>query len=129
MKLAVLLLAACAHAEPPPPKTLQLNISGAPVDVERALPAGYVSVVDFWATWCEACKKWEAALDTAIANQPRIVVRKVDVGEGGTPVARMYGISNLPHMRIYDRGRHLRYDLVGPDCERAGEYALGLARE
>jgi len=128
VKLALLVLAACAHAEPPPPKTLQLNATGAAVDVDHALPADYVTVVDFWAEWCEACKKWEAELDAQIANQPRIVVRKVDVGEGGTPVARQYGIQNLPHMRIYDRQKQLRYDLVGPDCAKAGEYAVGLAR-
>ena len=126
MRLALILLAACAHDAPP--KTLQLNTTGASVDIEHALPADYVTVVDFWAEWCEACKKWEASLDAQIANQPRIIVRKVDVGEGGTPVARQYGIQNLPHMRIYDRQKNLRYDLVGPDCARAGEYALGLAK-
>ncbi len=128
MKLIALMLVACAHTAPPA-RTLQLNTAGARVDVLAALPADYVSVVDFWATWCEACKKWEAALDAGIADQPRVVIRKVDVGEAGSAVAQQYGITNLPHMRIYDRKRQLRYDLVGPDCERAAEYAKQLVAE
>ena len=119
-----------AHlASPAPAKTVQLNAPGEPVDVAAALPAGYVTVVDFWSQSCEACGPLGKLLDDGVAGEPRVVVRKVDVGDGDTPVAEAYKISALPHFFIYDKRKRLRYDLVGPDCTEAAKYARQLAAE
>ena len=98
--LAVALAGACgatpaspAAASPPAQsvqKIVQLNAPGAPVDLAAALPAGYVTVVDFWSESCEACKPLGALLETAVAREPRVVIRKIDVGDGFTPVAEAY---------------------------------------
>lgn len=131
----VLALAAChpapavAPAPPPPEKTLQLNAPGEPVDISAVLPAGYVAVVDFWSETCQACIIYGGMLAVGVAKDPRIVVRKIDVGDGFTPVARTYQISALPHFLIYDKRKRLRYDLVGADCEQASELARQLAGE
>jgi len=133
--LLALTLCAChaptpaAPLPPPPEKTLQLNAPGEPVDVPAVLPAGYVSVVDFWSETCEACVIYGGMLAVGVAKDPRIVVRKIDVGDGFTPVARTYQISALPHFLIYDKQKRLRYDLVGSDCEQAPQYARQLASE
>jgi thiol-disulfide isomerase/thioredoxin len=116
-------------APPRPAKTVQLNGPGEPVDVIAALPAGYVTVVDFWSESCKACVVLGGLLAVGVAQDPRIVIRKVDVGDGLTELARTYDITALPHFRIYDKLRRLRYDLVGADCERASEYARLLAAE
>lgn len=126
-------LAACGHAPPAAPpvpeKTLQLNKAGEPVDIAAALPAGYVTVVDFWSQSCEPCVIFGGMLAVGVANQPRIVIRKIDVGDGFTPVAQAYNIALLPHYLIYDKRRRLRYDLVGGDCAKASELATQLAAE
>jgi thiol-disulfide isomerase/thioredoxin len=136
-----LALAACQHAAPaapgsavagapaPPEKTVQLNAPGEPVDIAAALPAGYVTVVDFWSESCEACVIFGGMLAVGTAQDPRIVIRKVDVGDGLTPVARAYDISALPHYLIYDKRKRLRYDLVGGDCVEASTIARKLAAE
>jgi thiol-disulfide isomerase/thioredoxin len=131
VKRLVLLLAACGAAQQSSPaaKSLQLNASGAMVDIPGAVPAGYVTVVVFWAEWCGACTIMAGMLAVQIANEPRVIVRKVDVGEGSTAVARAYDISALPHFDIYDRKRRLRYVLVGNDCTRAPELARQLLAE
>jgi thiol-disulfide isomerase/thioredoxin len=116
-------------AAPAPAKTVQLNAPGAPVDVAAALPAGYVTVVDFWSESCEACGPLGKLLDDGVAAEPRVVVRKIDVGDGDTPVAQAYKIAALPHFFIYDKLKRLRYDLVGPDCTQAAKYARQLAAE
>jgi len=116
-------------APKPPAKTVQLNAPGEPVDVAAALPAGYVTVVDFWSQSCEACGPLGKLLDDGVAGEPRVVVRKVDVGDGDTPVAAAYQIAALPHFFIYDKQKRLRYDLVGPDCTEAAKYARQLAAE
>lgn len=114
----------------PPAKVEALNTApGAMVDVEKALPPGVVTVVDFWAEWCVACKTVEAQLLTEIANHPDIVLRKVDVGAGDSEVAQAYKIGGLPHLRIFDRRGRLRYMLVGDDASQAGEAAKKLSEE
>jgi len=145
--VAALGLAACSSASGPggtsgsptapaapatagrPAKSVQLNAPGAPVDVAAALPAGYVTVVDFWSVSCEACIVQGERLTTGVADEPRVVIRKVDVGDGDTPVAAAYKIAVLPHFFIYDKQKRLRYDLLGPDCGDAAKYAKQLAAE
>jgi thiol-disulfide isomerase/thioredoxin len=118
-----------ATARTAPPKTVQLNAPGAAVDVLAALPAGYVTVVDFWSVSCEACIVQGEKLATGVAEEPRVLIRKVDVGDGDTPVAAAYKIAVLPHFFIYDKQKRLRYDLLGPDCSDAAKYAKQLAAE
>jgi thiol-disulfide isomerase/thioredoxin len=121
--------AAPAAAPRAPDKIVQLNAPGAAVDVAAALPAGYVTVVDFWSQSCEACGPLGQRLETGVADEPRVVIRKVDVGDGDTPVAAAYQIAALPHFFLYDKQKRLRYDLVGSDCLAAARYARQLAAE
>ena len=118
-----------AAAPGPPDKIVQLNAPGAAVDVAGALPAGYVTVVDFWSQSCEACGPLGERLEHGVADEPRVVIRKVDVGDGDTPAAAAYRIAALPHFFIYDKQKRLRYDLIGPDCLEAARYARQLAAE
>jgi hypothetical protein len=57
------------------------------------------------------------------------VVRKIDVVDDATPVARAYGVGSLPHVRIYDARGELRYALTGNAALDAGSRAVALARE
>ncbi|HET9623181.1 MAG TPA: thioredoxin family protein [Kofleriaceae bacterium] len=125
----------CSHPAPPPPvapvveKTVQVNAPGEPVELAKILPAGYVTVVDFWSESCHACIELGGMLAVGVAQEPKVVVRKIDVGDGFTPVAQAYKIDALPHFFIYDKLRRLRYDLVGADCLDATTYARKLAAE
>ena len=114
---------------PKPEKIVQLNAPGVPVDVVAALPAGYVTVVDFWAESCAACVVYGDKLTAGVAGDARVVIRKVDMGDGLGPLAETYNIAALPRFLIYDKRKRLRYDLVGGDCEKASEYAIALAAE
>jgi thiol-disulfide isomerase/thioredoxin len=133
--ILLVLLAGCPHpaAEPPPQpvpeKVVQLNATGELVDVEASFVPGYVVVVDFWAEWCGACKVMEKALMEAIADEPRVIVRKVDVGDGDTPVAAHYQIGPLPHLRVYDTHGELRYLLKSNEALTTGEKALEVLHE
>lgn len=130
-----LVLAACGHAASlpppaaPPVKSLQLNKPGEPVAIEAHLVPGYVTVVDFWGEHCGACVVVGGYLAVGVAQQDRVLIRKVDVGDGFTQVAEDHGITALPHYRIYDKQQRLRYDLVGNDCLKAAELARALAAE
>jgi thiol-disulfide isomerase/thioredoxin len=134
VRLVVVLLVACgghatAPVAPEPAKTMQLNEPGANVDIEAKLDAGYVTVVDFWSENCGACVVVGGMLAIKVAKEPHILIRKVDVGDSFTPVAAAYEISALPHYRVYDKQKRLRYDLVGNDCVKAPEIAMQLVGE
>jgi len=126
---------ACGHAgvtaaeAPAPDRTVQLNQPGAVVHVEDHLVEGYVTVVDFWAEHCGACVPVGGMLAIQTAAEPRILIRKVDVGDGFSPVAQAYKVGALPNYRIYDKHRQLRYILVGNDCVGAADLAKQLAAE
>ena len=123
-----LALVACATS-PPPPRRLQLNRPGALIDIEAAVVPDHVTIVDFRADWCHGCAVLEARFMAVIADDPRVVVRVVDVGDGASPVARAYQVGALPHLRLYDRHRRLRYVLAGNDGLGAGDLARALADE
>ena len=134
--LALLLLVACsqtattpAKPTPPPPKSEQINKPGEPVLLDDHLVAGYVVVVDFWGEHCGACKVVGGMLAVGVAQQDQVLIRKIDVGDGFTQVAKDYDIGALPHFRIYDKKKKLRYDLVGNDCLKAPEIAKALVAE
>jgi thiol-disulfide isomerase/thioredoxin len=112
-----------------PEKSAQLNKPGELVDVEGQLPAGYVSVVDFWGEHCGACVVVGGMLAVQVALHDDILIRKVDVGDGFTPVAKHYQIGALPHFRVYDKHKRMRYLLVGNDTLKAPELAKQLAAE
>ena len=125
-------LLACGGAQPPgpaPAKSQQVNATGAMVDIDASTLAGYVTVVDFWSESCGACTIVGGMLAAQTADEPRVLVRKVNVGDGDTAVAHAYQIGALPHFNVYDTHRRLRYVLVGNDCVDAPRLAHELAAE
>jgi len=130
MRSLALVLAGCGAAAPPAPaKEVQLNQPGVVIKVEDATLAGYVTIVDFWSESCGACVEVHARVAAAIANQPKTILRKVDVGDGLGELAKLYDISALPHYNVYDTRKRLRFILVGSDCLRAPELAKQLLAE
>jgi len=134
--LVLVVLVACSQGAatpakpvPVPEKIEQINKPGEPVLVDEHLVPGYVVVVDFWGEHCGACKIVGGMLAIGVAQQDQVLIRKVDVGDGFSKVAKDYDIGALPHYRIYDKKKRLRYDLVGNDCLKAPDIARDLAAE
>lgn len=130
MRAALLLVAACGSAQQPPSSPAPVaKYADVTPPIEAAVVAEHITLVDFWSESCAACIVVGGHVAVAIAKDDRIVVRKVDVGDGTTPVAMRYDVSTLPHWKIYDRHKRLRYVLIGPEVLRAPTLAAELLRE
>jgi thiol-disulfide isomerase/thioredoxin len=76
--------------------------AGAAVPLEPV--AGKVTVIDFWAPWCEPCEELDPALRAlARANPARIALRRLDVVDWDSEATARYltpGGYGLPHVRV-----------------------------
>lgn len=96
---------------------------GASFSLEQAPVPGKVTVIDFWAEWCDPCKQIGAMLAEMVERTPSLAVRRVEVPDFDSPVAKEHleGVSALPVIWIFDAEGNLmeRLDGVGPDEVRA----------
>lgn len=76
--------------------------NGAAIEVAELIVPGKITVVDFYADWCGPCRKIAPHLK-ALADDPQIVVRKVDIVNWKSPVAKQWQLRSIPNMRVYDR--------------------------
>ncbi len=97
-------------------------------EVPKAKP-GRVTVVDYWATWCEPCLKLKPLLEEARLRHPELVVKEVDASdwESSELAAALPGVAGLPALEVYRRDGSLMTRLVGEDVfdfEKVLEEAL-----
>lgn len=63
---------------------------------------GKITVVDFYATWCGPCKRMAPILDNMVYGESDVTLRKVDIGEWGSSVAKKYNITSVPNVRVFN---------------------------
>ena len=81
---------------------------GGRVDIEDHLAADKYTLVDFYAKWCGGCRAVAPKIKRlARKHEDALAVRKVDVVNWNSAVAKQYRIESLP-----------RLDLYAPDGER-----------
>jgi len=82
---------------------VELTQTGEAVALEPV--AGKVTVFDFWATWCEPCKKLDPLLADLARRYPgKLAIRKINVIDWDSAATAKYlnpGGFNLPHIKVY----------------------------
>src|SRR5207248_390352 len=95
---------------------------GAQVDIAKHLARGNVTVVDFYADWCGPCKQLSPSLEQMAQTDPEIALRKIDIVNWNTAVAKQYNIRSIPQVNVYSRGGNLVGTVVGVNAEEVKRY-------
>lgn len=82
-----------------------ISSAGEDVDIDAQRAEGKVTVIDFYATWCGPCREVDREMVTILENDPGVALRKVNVVEWESPVAKRYltNVPNLPYVIVYAR--------------------------
>ncbi len=91
----------------PKPTAKPLNTPGQDLDFRSYLTQGRISIVYFYADWCPACRGLNPAMDVINAKVPDMQVLFMNIGDWGTPITRLYGITSVPHLKIFDKNGSL----------------------
>ena len=96
--------------------------------LDKLRVAGKYTVFDVYAEWCGPCRFVDARLREIVAARPDVAVRKLNVVDFDTPLAKELGsrLDALPYVIVFDPSGK-RTDIVGADFGKLDE-ALGAPR-
>jgi thioredoxin 1 len=93
---------AVAAAGPVSGADIEVISHGREVVLEEHLVAGKYVLFDFYADWCGPCRALEPRLvGLAERNADRLALRKVDIINWDSPVARQHRLSSIPYLALY----------------------------
>jgi thioredoxin-like negative regulator of GroEL len=95
---------------------------GAQVDITRHLDRGNVTIVDFYADWCGPCRQVSPTLEQMARTDPEIALRKIDIVNWNTAVAKQYNVHSIPQVNVYNRGGQLIGTVLGVNVEEVKRY-------
>jgi thiol-disulfide isomerase/thioredoxin len=95
---------------------------GGAVDISKHLAPGNVTIVDFYADWCGPCKQLSPSLEQMANTDPQVALRKIDIVNWNTAVAKQYSIRSIPQVNVYNRGGDLVGTVVGVNPEQVKRY-------
>jgi thiol-disulfide isomerase/thioredoxin len=95
---------------------------GAQVDINKHLALGNVTIVDFYADWCGPCRQLSPSLEQMATTDPEIALRKIDIVNWKTPVARQFNLTSIPQVNVYNRGGALVGTVKGVDVQQVKRY-------
>ena len=71
---------------------------------EKVLESDKPAVVDFWATWCQPCKRLDVLLEKmAHEYDGKVSFFKIDVNESNSTASR-YAVRSIPMLLFFDGG-------------------------
>lgn len=126
--LAILLLSGCATQQQPrmveqPGVVSSIAETGDASFEREVLDAKTPVLVDFYASWCQPCKRMEPVLeDLAQMYSGKVKVVRVNVEEN-PKLAKRYRITAIPHLMLFKDG-DLVDDVLGMTSKERLSYSL-----
>jgi thiol-disulfide isomerase/thioredoxin len=106
----------------PVKQRIEVISHGNAVDINQHLALGNVTLVDFYADWCGPCRRISPSVEQLAKSDPDLVLRKVDIGNWNTPVARQYHVESIPRIEVYNRSGQLVGTVQGAKFEDVKRY-------
>lgn len=80
-----------------------ISTAGEVVEILDHLASGKITIVDFYAEWCGPCRNADAFMATVLQKRADIAIRKVNIVDWDSPVAKQYltHAEELPYMIIF----------------------------
>ena len=88
----------------PPAGDVHTISKGEAVQLEEHLVAGKFTLFDFYADWCTICREIGPQLDQMAEEYDWVAIRKIDVVDWTSDVARQFELTSLPYLVLYDPG-------------------------
>ena len=86
-----------------------------------------ITIVDFWASWCNPCRQFAPVYERVSEKNPDVVFGKVDT-EAHPDLAATFNVTAIPTLMVI-RDRVVLYSQAGALPEAAFEDLLQQARE
>lgn len=103
-----------------------LNNGGKTVDLETLMVPGGVMIFDFYADWCEPCRRLDPQLRELAQQQENVYLRRINILNWDTAVARQYHLTSIPSVWVYDgEGDLVEARLNGLEAIRAAVIGAG----
>jgi thiol-disulfide isomerase/thioredoxin len=102
-----------------PPQADVRSVADAGVELDSLLAPGKVTVFDFWAAWCQPCRRVDEHLVAILRTRDDVAVRKLDIVDWDSALARRHlaGVEQLPYVVVYGRDGRRRAAISGLDLE------------
>ncbi len=99
-----------------PPRIIVIG-QGERVELEKYIPEGKTTIVDFYSEYCPPCRALSPRLEKLAQSRPDIFIIKVDINRPGvqgidwqSPVAQQFQLRSIPHIRIYGPDKQLQIE-------------------
>lgn len=102
---------------------------GEAVDLESHIVPGKITVIDFYAVWCEPCREVDEHMLTVLGAHDDIALRKVNIVDWDSEAAKqhMKSVANLPYVIVYGPDGKQVAAISGLDLEQL-DAAIAKAR-
>jgi len=84
-------------------KKIMIISKGEEVDIKKYIVKGKVVVFDFYADWCGPCRHIGPKIEELVNQNNDVVLRKINIVNWNSPVARQYHIMAIPQILVYDK--------------------------
>ncbi len=94
-------------------------------DLEKFISLSDICIIDFYANWCEPCKKIAPFLASIENSSDNMNVVKVNIDEF-TEIANIYKVKSLPTLVFYKNGKLTKYKHMGFDEKTISKSVLDI---